>query len=368
MPLSPLDFHSLSSVLRLELLTVYCYDIVAEEGETTDEEYPPPESIARTRSVLRRPSWSSVDDADDLRTSGLMRRPALTGTGGVGHRRGPSMGSWIADPSKPIAVVDGSGKRLVIYPAQNPSPESPTLLDPPRSSDASTIGGGSPRGGTRGGSISELEPDRNELSSQELLSPTLSPGARLMVGSLVPGRNATTSTPRHHQHTSSAEFIIPGRLFAASPLVAVGGGTKRSAAHFDVEDDDDEDDDDDDEMMLNVHDFIDFGEDSSDDDHGERNHGDVGVGKGKMTKPATKKAKTSRNRSGSSGKMLSLSQATRNWEMSAGGGMGWMASSSSMSFGVGVNRGMGMGMGMGIKKGNNNKKRATSAHKRIRSC
>lgn len=88
----------------------------ADEGETTDEDLPPPQSIASTRSVLGRRSVQSDDseyDATEVRRT-------------RSRRLGPSLCSWATDPSKPIAVVDSTGKRIIIYPALRPPPTMTT--------------------------------------------------------------------------------------------------------------------------------------------------------------------------------------------------------------------------------------------------
>ena len=224
------------------------------EGDTTDEDLPPPQSIARTRSVLRRLSMSSIDTEDGYHPN-TPRRPL---PGSKLCRLGPSMGSWVADPSKPIAVVDSSGKRLVIFPAQKPTQRCSDLISTIHSSDTSTVGG-SPRR-TPTPSFSPIEREAGDVSGQELLSPTLSSGANVMVGTFL------SSVARN-------EFRVPGRFFYpsedSSPFLHSGNRRRcASSIHQAVfeEDEAGDDDDDDDELMLNVHDFIDFGDGSSSSD------------------------------------------------------------------------------------------------------
>ena len=166
------------------------------------------------------------------------------------------MGSWVADPSKPIAVVDSSGKRLVIFPAQKPTQRSPNPLSTIHSSDTSTVGG-SPRR-TPTPSFSPIEREAGDVSGQEFLSPTLSTGASVMVGTFL------SSVARN-------EFLVPGRVFYPSedPSPFPHSGNRRRSAsliHRAVFKDEAGDDEDDDELMLNVHDFIDFGDGSSSSD------------------------------------------------------------------------------------------------------
>ena len=121
-----------------------------DDGETTDEEPPPPESMTSTRSVLRRRTDPPVQA-----TTEHVRRSAT-----AKNARRPWLASWIADPSKPMAVVDHTGK-IIVLPALRPNI------------------------GSSGGVGTAAPPSRHlsehaDWSGQALMSPTLSSGANTM--------------------------------------------------------------------------------------------------------------------------------------------------------------------------------------------
>ncbi|KAI9791286.1 MAG: hypothetical protein M1816_004067 [Peltula sp. TS41687] len=184
-----------------------------DEGETTDEDLPPPNSIASTRAVFRR--MSDEDDDDDGEYDSNRIRATLNGARPRGL--GPSLGSWVTDPSKPIAVIDNTGKRMIIYPALLP------LADEPASS-----GSGS---GSGSGSINdEASPIR-----------AFAPGVELALGGL--------------EHASGAIFPF------------IDDSDTDDSMHGEMEHEPD-----DDEIMLKIEDFIDFGDSDDDgDDEQDRN-------------------------------------------------------------------------------------------------
>ena len=195
----------LCNVLALSLLI--SFRTIADEGETTDEDLPPPQSIASTRSVFRRLSIDAEDDDGEYDSNRI--RAALNGS--RPRRLGPSLGSWVTDPSKPIAVIDSTGKRMVIYPA---------LLPIENEQDSSDSG------------------SNNDRSSP---AKAFAPVAELSRGGF--------------DHTTGAfyPFIDPD--------------TDDSMDEMEHEEEDD------DEIMLRIEDFIDFG-DSDDDGDDEREQND----------------------------------------------------------------------------------------------
>lgn len=130
----------------------------------------------------------SSQNHESIRTSA----PAnISATYSAGARWGPRMGSWVADPTKPIAIIDHTGNSLIILPAKRPAKTSGHL---------------------------------NENHGNERLS------------------SPVTGSPEP---------------FYSFDGFAPGSGML-----------DDQDDDDDDEALLNVHDFINFGDDSDESEEG----------------------------------------------------------------------------------------------------
>ena len=95
-----------------------------EEGWTTEEELLPPKTVHRPQEKLH---WTGVANAAIDRATRRRRnsfsayRPSESD-----HRNaGPSRGSWTADPTKPIVIINHTGKR-VFLPAKNTQvPSSP---------------------------------------------------------------------------------------------------------------------------------------------------------------------------------------------------------------------------------------------------
>ena len=160
---------------------------------------------------------------------------------GNARRHGPSIGSWIADPTKPIAIVDKTGKNMVFYPAQRP--KTPVVSTGTFSS-ANT----SPNKlfSSLATSVTESENDRSDTSTQGML--VQSPANLMMSGLFGNGSNL--------ERVFAAPVVGPPEAFYPWRTVDLNGNI--------VEADDDYDDDDEDELdaNLNIHDFIDFGEGS----------------------------------------------------------------------------------------------------------
>jgi hypothetical protein len=154
------------------------------------------------------------------------------------------MGTFIADPSKPVALVDCTGKHLVIIPAYASSRHD--WLESATNSLCGTASN-SPRA-TMMHLVDDSDTDALASPTGPDLSPMLSSGANLMMTAL--GNDATPGG----QVMGPPEAFYPSRTFAADSSY----------------EDEDEDEDDDDEAMLNVDDFIDFGDGSSDDEEMEK--------------------------------------------------------------------------------------------------
>ncbi|KAL2001402.1 hypothetical protein VTN02DRAFT_1808 [Thermoascus thermophilus] len=197
-----------------------------DDGETTDEDLPPPATITHPRSILRRDSTASLPATGD----GNNRRP-------VSRRRGPVMGTFIADPNKPVALVDCTGKHLVIIPAYASSRHD--WLESATNSLSGTANN-SPRATTMH-LVDESDTDALASPGRPDMSPMLSSGANLMMTAL--GNDATPGG----QVMGPPEAFYPSRDFAVDSSF-------------------EEDDDDDGEAALNVDDFIDFGNGSSDEE------------------------------------------------------------------------------------------------------
>ncbi|KKK23349.1 hypothetical protein ARAM_002152 [Aspergillus rambellii] len=154
------------------------------------------------------------------------------------RRRGPIMGTFVADPHKPVALVDCTGKHLVIIPAYASSRHD--WLESAATSICGTANN-SPRATTMH-LIEESDTDALASPNHTDMSPMLASSANLMMTAL--GNDIAPGG----QVMGPPEAFYPSRDFAIDSS---------------FEEDDDEDDP---EASLNVDDFIDFGDGSSDDE------------------------------------------------------------------------------------------------------
>ncbi|KAJ5692881.1 hypothetical protein N7462_002304 [Penicillium macrosclerotiorum] len=196
-----------------------------DDGDTTDEDLPPPATITHPRSLLRRDSTDSLAATGDDKTDSIPRR------------RGPIMGTFVADPHKPVALVDCTGKHLVIIPAYASSRHD--WLDSAANSMPGTANN-SPRQTTLQ-LIDESDTDALASPNQTDFSPMLASSANLMMTAL------------GNDLTPGGQVMGPPEAFYPSQ-------------DFTIDSSFEDDDDDDPEAALNVDDFIDFGNGSSDEE------------------------------------------------------------------------------------------------------
>lgn len=177
---------------------------LADLGETTEEDELLPSVTARPQSLQRRNSTS-------LPNTESSRIPGPPGSGSRGC--GPRLGSWVADPTKPIAFIDRNGKTLIIYPTKTPSKQN-----------------------------KKLEPSPTGHSERHLA-------------------NSVMTSPISDGRLASPVPASPNTFY---PFNTFNRGTSI------INDHDHEDDDDDEDTLLNVNDFINFGDDSDDDSEVEK--------------------------------------------------------------------------------------------------
>ncbi|KAL8779595.1 MAG: hypothetical protein Q9213_006857 [Squamulea squamosa] len=223
-----------------------------DQGETTDEEDVPASATARPLAVLRDSSSMMLNHRLDGQLLARAPPPKLPPR----RRLGPTLGSWVTNPTKPIAVVASNGKQLKIYPAQRPASRrgkvfSTTVESGQSSAQASprsAVAKMAPPSYPTATDDSELE--RGEFSSQGVATPMLSASPNLMMSGL--GLSNGNLLSGHAMGPPEAFF--PFQSIRADGEMVYNG--------LDADYDDDDDDGDDGEDLLNIEDFIDFGEDS----------------------------------------------------------------------------------------------------------
>jgi len=161
------------------------------------------------------------------------------------------MASWVVDPTKPIAVIDSTGKTMLIYPAPRSVKKSQSAFISSLSSSTTA----SPRTSMAGlaktfdGAFDDSENDRSDPSSQEQTTMMIGSAANLMMPGLLHGAPGM-------EHILGGSVLGPPEAFYPFKSIDANGTL------LDDEEEDDDDDDDDPEDMLNLQDFIDFGDDS----------------------------------------------------------------------------------------------------------
>lgn len=224
--------------------------MTAQAGDTTDEDVPVPATISRPSSLLRRQlSSSAPEQGANSRATQLRSVPPS-------RRKGPIMGSWAIDRSQAVAVIDNTGKRMVLIPARVPrSMMSSHLWSNGSASSSSSIAQSSPQN-----SFCTLARTDSEMTenSQNLVDP---------MDIMTNGVFRTAA--------GNELFIGSPLLGQRRPLYSVQYGDKSQVRDLENEDAD-ADEESDGEDMLNIEDFIDFG-DTSDSDAEQEGLGDVSM-------------------------------------------------------------------------------------------
>ncbi|KAL8795428.1 MAG: hypothetical protein Q9195_002017 [Heterodermia aff. obscurata] len=135
----------------------------SDYGETTDEDDIP--ASARPEALIRRSS------ATTTKTSSATSTPVRKS----GQPWGPKLGSWCIDPTKPLAIVDSCGKRLLVCPARRP--KKPDRVFEHLTGSGSTTANTSPRlpSSNLANATNDSDLDQSDWSSQGLVSPMFGP-------------------------------------------------------------------------------------------------------------------------------------------------------------------------------------------------
>ncbi|RFU33535.1 hypothetical protein B7463_g2837, partial [Scytalidium lignicola] len=211
-----------------------------DEGETTEEDLPPAAKYIPARSMLRRPSTSSSSSSESEEEITVTRRGPYRPI----KRSGPRLGSWLHDRSKPFLVLDNHGKNLIMFRAKVN-----------RRFSFGGVGNQSMSAATPQSSFArESDQDKQTID----LSPMISNSANLMM-------SAMYSPLDQYLHLTGGQPLGPPEAFY--PFVNISAdGTITQDSPSSYEDDEDDEDDVDSEDMWNVEDFLNFGEDTSDEE------------------------------------------------------------------------------------------------------
>ena len=231
----------------------------ADYGDTTDEEDVPASAIKRPQSLLRQPSLSSLAFGAQLPATPKAKGPSRIPGTAAGYRRGPRLGTWTVNVLKPRAAVCSTGENVIICPATRPS-KSDRLSISIAKSISSTA---NPSPAISQQALATL-PDPNSTdpsgfsakgSMYEYNDPVLGPGSDIVAASAPQSTGHRRQPPMAHSFTPPSVFL---------PMDAMAEDGSFVDDNY-LNDDDDDDDGDDDDALLNIDDFIDFGDDSSED-------------------------------------------------------------------------------------------------------
>ncbi|KAL8742126.1 MAG: hypothetical protein Q9190_005339 [Brigantiaea leucoxantha] len=216
-------------------------------GETTDEEDIPASATTRPQALLRR---TSAECRSVTQTPG--RRAAETAPN---YRWGPTLGSWIADPTKPIAVVDSSGTKINIYPAQRPIKNDGKVF-PTLSSSSQSSANTSPRN-----SVAQV------VSGQRFDVARVGAGLSNEAGlASASNLNDVPIMSNFFHGDFDGQILGPPEAFHPFQSINADGSIATSPLQMG---DDNVGDSDSGEDVLNIEDFLDFSDEFDEPDHNE---------------------------------------------------------------------------------------------------
>ena len=215
---------------------------LADYGETTDEEDAPADALTKPHALLRQPD--AYSSHAPVLMQGEFKVPAIPAS----LRRGPRMGTFTIDSKKPVAVVDSTGENMVIYPATRPAPVKTSLARIPSGNNSSTPATPITPHATLGSAADLSDTDYTDMASQISVDPVLSAAPNFASAGFPDP--APTVPLRVDPPTSSSVFL---------PMDSI-----EDPANYLI--DDDEDDLDEAEQNLELDDFIDWGDGSSEDE------------------------------------------------------------------------------------------------------
>ena len=222
---------------------------LADYGDTTDEEDVPASATTRPERLMHQPPFSSLDTYSQAGSS-VVPSPFKVPTTPATSRRGPRMGSWVADRTKPFAMIDYTGDNMVIVPAKRPARaiNTPARWDFSMVSTANT----SPINPQHNRPLDDSEVDFTDFSALTA-DPMLASEPDVMPSTLLP--TAPSSQTQDQVFAPSSVFFPVDEMGDFSSMFPV---------------DDQNVDEDDEEDLLRVEDFIDFG--VSSEDEGDERH------------------------------------------------------------------------------------------------
>ncbi len=166
------------------------------------------------------------------------------------------MGTWTVDSTKACAVVDGTGETMIIHHAARPT--KPNNLSVPTANSITDTADASPIVSHQkfATALDDNGNDPGALSAQAsmygYLNPVLGQDSEMVAAP------APLSVRQSRQPLMDSPFADPSVFFPMDAMEDVGSSL--GGDYLNDEDDDEED------VLLNIDDFIDFGDDSSEDE------------------------------------------------------------------------------------------------------
>ncbi|KAL8648293.1 MAG: hypothetical protein Q9226_006059 [Calogaya cf. arnoldii] len=226
-----------------------------DQGSTTEEEDVPASATARPSAVLR--DSSTVAHYSSFTGQSLPQTPSTTYR--AGRQWGPTLGSFVTNPTRPFAVVARDAKKLIIYPAQRPASRGnkvfPSILSSGQSSVQASPGTAIARmtAPPNSAATDDSELERSERSSQGMATPMLSDSPNLMMS----GLGFSSGNMFSGYATGPPEAFFHFQPVKADGTMILDG---LDVGHDDVSSEEEGED------LLNIEDFINLGGDSEDSD------------------------------------------------------------------------------------------------------
>lgn len=225
-------------------------------GDTTDEEDVPASAIKRPQSLLRQPSLSSLEFETQMPATPKSKCPSNLPQTPAGYRRGPRMGTWIVDSTNSRGVIASGGENAKIrytrIPSKTTAMSTPVANRNTSTANASPIVSQQPLASAPDDNSIDSNAFSNQASIYQYNDPVLGPGSDMVA--------ASAPLPTNHSQQSSLSLS-----FAASSVFFPMDAMKDVGVFYEDDELDGDDDGDDDDALLNIDDFIDFGDDSSED-------------------------------------------------------------------------------------------------------
>lgn len=226
----------------------------ADYGQTTDEEDAPAPATANPQLLLRQPALSLPEnDAQSTLPAVAAPRRRMAPAFPAGYRQGPRMGCFIPNRTKPFLMIDSTGDNFIFTPAKKRLAIAKIDTNLCMGSTKTSTANASP---VTSQSTVVTARDDSKIFHSDALNTTVNPTLPSHSDSI-----ADVLLPNHSRgHIQSMPLISDDVFF---PRNSMGDGNAFYAA------DDRDESSNDSENVIDILDFINFGDESSEDNYNQ---------------------------------------------------------------------------------------------------